>query len=134
MKKSKWIIPLLPLLILGCASYQLSRQMENFDLVSKNYGKALKWSDFQAAYHFRKDAQTGSNPPDFRELQLAKVASYEVRQFTVSEDKSQVLQAVEIKYYKVNYTVVKTIIDHQVWEYDPEDKIWYILTELPDFK
>ena len=134
MKKSKFTIPLLTLLILGCASYQLSRQMEKFDLVSQNYANALKWSDFQAAYNYSKDAQTGSNPPDFRKLQLARVTSYEVRQFTASDDNSQVRQIVEIKYYKVNYNVVQTIIDHQLWEYDPENNIWHLQSKLPDFK
>jgi hypothetical protein len=134
MKKSKFTIPLLTLLILGCASYQLSRQMEKFDLVSQNYANALKWSDFQAAYNYSKDAQAGSNPPDFRKLQLARVTSYEVRQFTASDDNSQVRQIVEIKYYKVNYNVVQTIIDHQLWEYDPENNIWHLQSKLPDFK
>ena len=134
MKKSKLAIPLLMLLILGCASYQLSKQMDRFDLVSKGYADAMKWSNFQAAYNFTKDAQTGSNPPDFRKLQLSRVTSYQVRQFTVSEDSSQVRQIVELGYYKANYNVVRTIIDHQLWEYDPENKIWYLQSKLPDFK
>ena len=134
MKKSKFAFPLLTLLILGCASYRLSKQMDRFDLVAKGYANALKWSDFQAAYNFSKDAQTGSNPPDFRKLQLTKVTSYQVRQFIVSEDSSQVRQIVEIGYYKANYNVVRTITDLQLWEYDPEDKIWYLQSKLPDFK
>ena len=134
MKKSKLVIPFLVLLILGCASYQLSRQMEKFDLVAKGYENAIKWSDFPTAYNFNKDSKTGSNPPDFNKLKLVKVTSYEVRQFIVSEDNSQIRQVVEIHYYKANYTVVRTVIDHQLWEYDPEDKNWYLLSGLPDFE
>ncbi len=134
MKKSKFAIPLLALLIFGCASLQLKRQMEKFDLTSKGYANAIKWSDFEAAYNSIKDVQNRSNPPDFRKLKLVKVTAYEVRQLIVSEDKSQVRQIAEINYYKLNYNVVRTVVDHQLWEYDPEVKIWYLRSELPDFK
>ncbi|MFC1813701.1 hypothetical protein ACFL03_13535 [Thermodesulfobacteriota bacterium] len=127
-------IPLLALLVFGCASLELSKQMKKFDLTSENYATAIKWSDFEAAYYSSKDAQIESKPPDLSKLKLVKVTSYEVRQFIVSEDKSQVRQIVEINYYKLNYNVVRTILDHQLWEYDPEGKIWYLRSELPDFK
>jgi hypothetical protein len=134
MKKSKLVIPLLALLVFGCASLELSKQMKKFDLMSENYATAIKWSDFEAAYYSSKDTQIESKPPDLSKLKLVKVTSYEVRQFIVSEDKSQVRQIVEINYYKLNYNVVRTILDHQLWEYDPEGKSWYLRSELPDFK
>ena len=134
MKNIKPAICLLALMVFGCASLRLSKQMERFDMMSRSYADAIEWSDFEAARFFIKDAQPENPPLDFRKLQLVKVTSYEVRQLVISEDKSQVRQIVEVKYYKLNDNVVKTIIDNQLWEYDPAGESWYLQSGLPDFQ
>ena len=53
---------------------------------------------------------------------------------TVSEDRAEIKLVVKIVYYNDANMKLSTIIDNQVWKYDPEIKDWYISTPLPAFK
>ena len=138
MKKNRingFIIVLLCGVMLGaCATLTDQHRMEKFSDITRAYGKAVFWSEFEAAYAFRKEAKTGENLPDFQFLKNFKVTSYELKQIYPSGDGMQVRQVVEIDYYRINEVVVKTIRDHQLWEYDSRDGIWYLKSDLPKFE
>ena len=52
----------------------------------------------------------------------------------ISEDRAEIKLTVQIVYYNDANMKLSTIIDKQVWRYDPEIKDWYISTPLPPFK
>lgn len=136
----KKILPILLLglvAVVGCASYAKTNQMTKFTTISENYEAAIRWFDFDAADSFRKDSINRSNPLDFKHLKRIEVISYEVKKIVPIEDEEQIIrvgQVVEIKYYKIDDLVIKTIVDNQSWEYDQESENWYLTSEFPEFK
>ena len=134
MNKLMPTIFLLIMLAAGCSSFSNMKQMNMFDEVTASFKYSIIWSDFAAANHFRKDALTESNPPDFKKLKNVKVTSYEVRQIIPMGNKLKVRQIVEINYYKTDNMIEKTLSHDQLWEYDAADKIWYLKSRFPDFK
>lgn len=123
--------------VVGCAGYAKTNQMTKFTTISENYEAAIRWFDFDAADSFRKDSINRSNPLDFKHLKRIEVISYEVKKIIPTEDEKQitrVVQVVEIKYYKVDDLVIKTIIDNQSWEYDAVSESWFLTSEFPEFK
>lgn len=134
MGLSKAAALLLALFMVGCATAsKLYRDHEFKDTVWK-YEKALRWSDFRVANAFRKPASSRDDPPDYDNLARFKVTSYAVQETVPLMDQSQVRQSVEIGYYIQGAYIEKRITDHQIWEYDREERKWYILTPLPAFK
>jgi len=125
---------LFALLFLGCAQAEKLYQDYKFDEMGDTYENAIRWSDFRIANSYRKDAATENNPPDFEKLAQFRVTSYRVKERAELMDQSQVRQTVEIGYFKADSFVEKKITDHQIWEYDGEQRRWYLLTGLPDFK
>lgn len=71
---------------------------------------------------------------NLKKLRKTKVTSYELLDREISKDKLLARQSVEIKYYKLDSMIEKTLIDTQVWEYDREEKTWRLQGGLPDFK
>ena len=133
MKKLMLTIFLIIIPVAGC-SILLNHQMNMFDQMTASFKNSIRWSDFQAANHLRKDALTESNPPDFKKLKDVRVTSYEVKQIIPMNNKLKVRQLVEINYYKTDNMVEKSLLHDQLWEYDAADKSWYLKSKLPDFK
>ncbi len=125
---------LFAILLLGCAQAEKLYQDYEFGEVGETYEHAIRWSDFRVANGFRKHAPTEDKSPDFEKLAQFRVTSYRVKEHAELMDQSQVRQTVEIGYFKADSFVEKKITDHQIWEYDGEQRKWYLLTGLPDFK
>ncbi len=134
IKNSRLTIPILALLVAGCAIVPDLVRQTKFERTSRAYEKVIRWSDFEEAVHFLKDTAKKKNPPDLNKLKLIKVIEYEVKKTSLIKDQSRFLQVAEIQYYRADSIVVKTVTDHQLWEYDTTLKNWYLLSGLPDFK
>jgi hypothetical protein len=134
MNKLMLKIFLLIMLVAGCANLSKTNQMNMFDRMAASFKDSMRWSDFEAANHLRKDALTESNPPDFKKLKNVRVTSYEVKQIIPMDNKLKVRQIVEINYYKSDNMIEKTLMHDQLWEYDTADKSWSLKSRLPDFK
>ena len=122
------------LFVAGCASVSDRLTMNKFGEASSAYGEAILFSHYEAANLYRKSGGAADKPPDFEKLKNIKVAMYDVKQVDLSEDKRHVSQVVEIKYYKQDNMIIKTVRDEQLWEYDPDDNRWYLSSGLPQFK
>ncbi|MBC8432483.1 MAG: hypothetical protein H8D96_11250 [Desulfobacterales bacterium] len=134
MNKIKLTIFLLIMLVAGCPNLSNVKQMNMFDWITASFKDSVRWSDFEAANQLRKDAQTESNPPDFKKLKNVRVTSYDVKQIIPMDNKLKIRQIVEINYYKTDNMVEKTLIHDQLWEYDAADESWSLKSRLPDFK
>jgi hypothetical protein len=61
------------------------------------------------------------------------VSQYTVTQFKMSDDRRTIRQDVEIQYFFLNQSVVKTVVDHQVWRYSEDKGEWLLQSGLPVF-
>lgn len=125
---------LLALSLSGCASVDASKKTITYDKAMWKYETAIRWVDFGTANSLRRIEDQSAYTPDLSTLQHIRVTSYTLKQKTVSEDNSQAQLAVEITYYNDQTMKLVTIIDNQIWKYDPVIKDWYISTPLPPFK
>lgn len=123
------------LLFLGCAAYQVQKQLDMFEKTADSYGLAIRWGHYEMAHKFLrindKESPAAQSPEKFKDI---KVTSYEVQAINFSGNKRSSTQTVEIQYYNINRMVEKTLIDRQEWEYDMTAQQWYLRSGLPDFR
>lgn len=134
MHKLKTTACILGLFILGCATIKEFGKMDKFEETSSAYEHAIRWSDFDFAAAFLDPSEKKPDRLGQSIVKNVKVTDYRVRKTAVSQDESQVVQIVEISYYRTDNVVVNKIMDHQLWEWDPEKSQWYIKTGFPHFK
>ena len=125
---------LLALSLSGCAAVDDSKKTITYDKALWKYETAIRWVDFGTANSLRRLEDSSAYSPDLETLQHIKVTSYNVVNKIMSEDRAEVRLAVEIVYYNDRSMKLITIIDNQIWKYDPAIKDWYITTPLPPFK
>jgi len=125
---------LLALSLSGCAAVDDSKKTITLDKALWKYETSIRWVDFGTANSLRRLEDSSAYSPDLKTLQHIKVTSYNVVNKIMSEDHAEVRIAVEIVYYNDRSMKLITIIDNQLWKYDPAIKDWYITTPLPPFK
>jgi len=131
---AKYVLSLCVLLLVGCTTFQGLSRLTSLESTSEAYEKAMRWGEYQLASSFIKPQGTDGESPNLKKLEKIKITSYKPTGRNTSEDKLQAHQTVEIKYYNTDYLIEKTLIDKQLWEYDEEQKAWYLQSALPDFK
>jgi len=125
---------LMALSLAGCAAVDDSKKTITYDKAMWKYETAIRWVDFGTANSLRRLEDPTAYTPDPETLQHIKVTSYNLVNRVLSEDKAEARLTVEIIYYNDRTMKLITIIDNQVWKYDPAIKDWYISTPLPPFK
>lgn len=130
----KAAICVLVFMVLGCATFMESRKMNRFDQAADAYGKAIRWSDFQAAQGFLKITSSEENLPDPDVLKQIRVVDYEVNQSHPSADKQTVQQVVTITYYRSNESLVKELTENELWQYDELSGKWLLNSGFPKFR
>ena len=120
--------------IIGCSSIKIKDPMRAFDKANRAYRQAVSWSEFVVAATFMKDEDEKKVEKQIEHLNQYKVTAYELRTFTVVEEDVRVRQVVKISYFKTDDMVVKSMADDQLWEYEPEQHAWQLLTGLPELK
>jgi len=99
------------------------------------YETIIRWSQWDAAVDFISPSYLEDNPItrlDMDRLRLFRVSNYTVRSTQVLDEGMKALQTVEIRMFNTNQAVERTIIDNQVWEYNPESQRWRLHSGLPD--
>jgi len=134
MKRSIVVVVLLMGLIIGCSSLKINDPLRAFDQTNRAYRQAVSWSEYDVAATFLKKEYEEKVEKQIEHLNQFKVTAYELRTMTVVEADVRVRQVVKISYFKKDALVVKTMADDQLWEYDPENSAWQLLTGLPNLK
>jgi hypothetical protein len=65
---------------------------------------------------------------------MVRVTDYAIRKTAVSENQNQIVQIVEVSYYRNDQMVVKSIRVKELWEWEPEAQKWELSSGLPDFE
>jgi hypothetical protein len=127
------VFPLVVFLLGGCASLAAKSRVNMFPDISKAYEWALESGNYHgAAEHL--DPSIDRPPIDFKRYGNIKVSQYTVTRFKMSDDRRTLQQDVEIQYFFLNQSVVRTVVDHQVWRYSQEAGKWLLQSGLPVFQ
>lgn len=106
--------------------------MVTLDKSIMSYERAVRWGEFTRAKSFHKDAPTLSDL-ERRRLKLYKVTAYKTLQ-NDTPNRHNAYLLVEIKYYKNDRPVIKSMTVKQHWKREAESEIWYLDTPFPKFR
>jgi hypothetical protein len=127
-----FVFPLVVFLLSGCATLAAKSRVNMFTSISKAYQWALESGNYHGAVE-HLDPSIDRPPIDFKRYASIKVSQYTVTQFKMSDDRRTIRQDVEIQYFFLNQSVVKTVVDHQVWRYSEDKGEWLLQSGLPVF-
>ena len=118
------------LLLSACASVSHPK----VDMMAE-FGNAIRWSDWDAAWSFidpatRKSLVLPGEEQD--RLKDIKVTGYTVRSSEPQED-GTLVQVVEIHFINQATQVEHSMRDRQVWRTDDNGEHWWLTTGLPEF-
>jgi hypothetical protein len=119
------------LLLSGCASSFEYRRQDTFEERSRQYGNLMRWSEFETAELFLAPDSSGNRPKVPADVH---VTDYQVKVTVVSEDARKAGQTVDITYFRSGELRIKTLTEHQVWEFDDVRNDWYLKSGFPAFK
>lgn len=106
--------------------------MQTLDSSVRSYERAIRWGSFQRAKSFHKNSPTLSDI-ERRRMKFYRITGYNVLQHTTPNKHNSHL-LVEIKYYKNDMPVVKTITAKQHWKREKESTVWYLESAFPKFR
>lgn len=122
---------LLPTLA-GCKAYNEKRQANDLEATLNSYENTMRWRSVADAYGFRPSEALAAGIPDG--LEQVRIVSYEVKGPPAMLDEATAAQTVEIGYYHEDTQRVKSLLDRQLWRYDPQLELWRLQSEVPDFR
>jgi hypothetical protein len=123
---------LLAMLLAGCAS---DRRQQALTQTLHQYGATLRWGDFASAQQFLEPAYREAHPIssiDTSRYAQVRVSMYDDGQGPVPGEENEVRQIVQIGLINNNTQAERTVIDRQVWRYDPEKNKWWLTSGLPN--
>lgn len=118
--------------VAGCASDQRNQALIG---TLNAYGSALRWGDFNTALQFVDPHVRQAHPPtalDMSRYAQFRVTGYDEGQGPVPGAENEVRQQVQVSLVNVNTQAERTLLDRQVWHYDPIKKHWWLTSGLPD--
>ena len=126
-----WILlSLMSITISSCAG--VSEEMDLLDKSTKSYERAIRWGEFTRAKSFHKKSPK-LHDIERRRLKFYRITSYKIIQIdTPNKFNSHVL--LEIKYYKNDRPIVKSILAKQHWRREEDSKTWYLDSPFPNFR
>ncbi|MGD9080825.1 MAG: hypothetical protein PVG96_15870 [Desulfobacterales bacterium] len=129
----KIIVPIL--LLMGCAGLEMEKEnWKKFDQTSNAYLLSYRWGDYDVVYGFKKPPNINEQAPEVQDLSDLRVTSYKVKQTVMSKDEKIVIQIVDFEYYRTRDVTLRSLTDHQKWEYDEEKERWYLTSDMPHFE
>jgi len=120
------------LLLSGCATDKRNQALTN---TLNAYAGVVRWGDFGNALQFVDPKVRAEHPPT--PLQMSRFEQYRVTGYDDGSGPSpgaenEVRQAVAISMVNNNTQAELTVIDRQIWHYDPATNHWWLMTGLPD--
>ncbi len=119
----------------GCTTLKDKIHLVGFENISKSFEQVMLDSDFEVARGFinpeilQKEKET-----DVTQYEDIKIVEYRVKKGHLSNDINEINQTAEVKYYRMDSLIVRTIYYEQLWKYDDVRKSWILQTGLPKFK
>jgi hypothetical protein len=108
-------------------------RLARLDSAAKAYAKALRWGHYEIARGFLQPRHTPDSPANLQELDEIRVTSYEIVNKVTRNDSEEAVIQVQFSFYHASSGNVHTIVDEQLWWYDPDGSTWRLDGQLPDF-
>jgi hypothetical protein len=127
------IVLVLALLLAACG---YNAKQSPLDEMLYSYAGTLRWSDFDRTPGYLDPLSLEVDPLDPLELERLKqyqVTGYDVRTANHVSD-VEYEQIVEIRFVNKHTMAEKSIIDRQVWRWDPVAKRWWLSSGLPKLR
>ncbi len=123
------------LILALAASPALAKSREKIlEETLRTYAATIRWGSIEQAESFVDPKYREAHPLTQLELDRYKqvrITAYNDR-IAIPVNDNEVRQTVEIGLVNVNTQEARTIIDQQVWKYDPKAKVWLLASGLPD--
>lgn len=109
---------------------------ENFSRTSRSYATMLRWQEFDAAVAFVNAPMQEDYRKRIEAAKGIKVLDSRLLSLECLTDQKTASVVMELDYYVVPSTTVKTVTDLQKWRYFDEgaQKGWRLESLLPEFK
>jgi hypothetical protein len=107
----------------------------DFEKNVKNYNESVRWHQLESASLFPADAISGEYRERARAAKNVAVIDYRLVDVKYDEKKKEAAVKVEIDYYTVSSSRVRTLVDNQKWVYQEMEGIglWRLMSLLPEF-
>ena len=131
MKKTTLTLLFAVLVLASCG--EKSQKKRNLDDTLFAYAALIRWSNYDGAMRYLKPNVAEIQPTSFEleHIKQFKVSKYLESPISPGAKVGVINQSVEIQLYNIHSNQVKTIYDHQSWEFDEEIQQWFLLTGLP---
>ena len=131
MKKSIAIILLVLSILVSCGEKSIKKR--GLDDTLFKYASLIRWSNYQGAMSYLKPGKKDIIPSNFEleHLKQFKVSRYLESPITPGANANSINQSVEIQLYNIHNNKVRTIVDHQSWEYSEELQQWFLTSGIP---
>ena len=120
------------LLLSGCAT---NRRQDALNLTMIKYANTVRFDGLEAAEQFVDPKVRAAHPLtnlDHERYKQVQVSGYDDGNGPIPAGENEVRQVVQISLTNIHTQSVRTIVDHQVWRYDPEKTQWWLESGLPD--
>ncbi|MFZ1984441.1 MAG: hypothetical protein WAU91_08505 [Desulfatitalea sp.] len=103
--------------------------MDRFKDIADTYRFALLRADYRQASNLVDPSERKTL--DLNHLKEIKIVDYNPTRITLSEDKSKITQEIELQYFLMSHNILRTAQYQQIWQYQEENKLWLLKTDLP---
>lgn len=132
-RRSLLVCLCLPLLFAGCRTLSNNEIDNHLRERLRLYESVVRWGALERMYTFiRPEDAVGLEVPEG--LDNVRVISYETASGPSRVTEDRWVQTVAIEYVLQDRQIVKSLIDHQVWEREPDAEVWYRTNPNPQFR
>ena len=128
------------LLVLGvvalsaCERYQQATRAKGLELRARDYIKAVRWANFEAAASFLRRRDGALPVSSMDEFKGIRVTHSEMTVSSAGPEATEALMTAVFDYYSDDQPSVRETVQSVTWWWDPLDEVWYIDGGLPEFR
>ena len=100
----------------------------------KEYAHEVRWGALDVLPSYLAPDLIDKQEPVAKDLGNVRVTNYEVLRHPMPGKENQIQQTVRIEYLFRDRQVVRSIVDQQTWEFNPENHDWMRINLIPVFK
>ena len=127
---------LLLFILVALVSCNAQRNIKaDFEKNVKNYNESVRWHQFDSASLFPADSISGEYRERARKANNAAVVDYRIVDIRYDDTRKEAEVKVEIDYYTLSSSKVRTLVDIQKWVYQEKEGtgFWRLTSLLPEF-
>jgi len=124
----------LALLVSGCGTIEKASKSQKMHKRLLAYAHEVRWGALEALPAYLRPAMVAEQKAIARDPGNIRVTEYEVVVVPAPAGENKIVQTARIDYLFRDRQVVRSIVDQQSWEYEPETKQWFRTNAIPAFE